>query len=118
MNKEQKQEREYALRMVKESFPTLTLEQATKLQDKLYVAGCKAKRNAVALCNGDYEQDHYEQEHDKIRANLDKHLKKLGVTLDYHLGGDPRGYCLKAWLPNGAYNTWGGAEEGFGWGIE
>ena len=30
------------------------------------------------------------------------------------VGGDPRGYCLKLVLPTGRYNTWGGAEEGWG----
>jgi hypothetical protein len=29
-------------------------------------------------------------------------------------GGDPRGYTVKVHLPNHAYNTWGGAESGYG----
>lgn len=29
--------------------------------------------------------------------------------------GDPRGYTVRVFLPSGAYNTWGGAESG--WGI-
>ena len=28
--------------------------------------------------------------------------------------GDPRGYVLKIMLPSGRYNTWGGAESGYG----
>lgn len=31
-----------------------------------------------------------------------------------HTGGDPRGFALKLDLPTGRYNTWGGAEEGWG----
>jgi len=30
-------------------------------------------------------------------------------------GGDPRGHTVKLLLPNGKYNTWGGAE--CGWGV-
>lgn len=30
------------------------------------------------------------------------------------LGGDPRGYTVKVLLRNGKYNTWGGAEDGWG----
>ena len=29
-------------------------------------------------------------------------------------GGDPRGYCTKLRLKSGRYNTWGGAEDGWG----
>jgi len=29
-------------------------------------------------------------------------------------GGDPRGYTVKVILRNGKYNTWGGAEDGWG----
>lgn len=29
-------------------------------------------------------------------------------------GGDPRGYTVKLVMPHGAYNTWGGEEEGYG----
>jgi len=28
--------------------------------------------------------------------------------------GDPRGYCVRLILPDGRYNTWGGAEDGWG----
>ena len=30
------------------------------------------------------------------------------------VGGDPRGYCCKLLLPSKRYNTWGGAESGYG----
>lgn len=36
----------------------------------------------------------------------------LGIVPDF--GGDPRGYTVKVKLPNGAHNTWGGAEDGWG----
>lgn len=40
--------------------------------------------------------------------------ESLGVTLE--LGGDPRGYTVKLMTPkSGRYNTWGGAE--CGWGV-
>lgn len=29
-------------------------------------------------------------------------------------GGEPRGYIVKILFPDGKYNTWGGAEEGYG----
>ena len=36
---------------------------------------------------------------------------QIGVTFN----GDPRGYAVKLHFASGAYNTWGGKEEG--WGI-
>jgi hypothetical protein len=37
-----------------------------------------------------------------------------GIETQFKVGGDPRGYCLKITLPDGNYNTWGGAEDGWG----
>lgn len=49
--------------------------------------------------------------------NLEKRVRAichaLGITVIFN--GDPRGYAVKLHFASGAYNTWGGKEEG--WGI-
>lgn len=37
---------------------------------------------------------------------------QLGCPVRF--GGDPRGFVVNLALPSGAYNSWGGAEEGWG----
>lgn len=37
---------------------------------------------------------------------------RIGCKVKF--GGDPRGYTVKVFLPSGRYNTWGGAEDGWG----
>ena len=69
-------------------------------------------RYAEAACNyGLTEQQ------EKRVASLEKRVAKLcqdmGLTVKFN--GDPRGYAVKVQLPSGRYNTWGGAEDG--WGI-
>jgi hypothetical protein len=53
----------------------------------------------------------------KKEARIEAQARVLVEALGWKLrvGGDPRGYTLKVLLPSGRYNTWGGAEEG--WGI-
>jgi hypothetical protein len=48
----------------------------------------------------------------QVEARMKVLCDAFGVELI--LGGDPRGYTVKIKLPNGASNTWGGAEDGFG----
>lgn len=44
------------------------------------------------------------------REVIAKRYDGLGVMVN----GDPRGYALKLRCRDGEYNTWGGAEHGFG----
>lgn len=49
---------------------------------------------------------------DRRERRISALLAPFGVRAK--IGGDPRGYCVKLHLPSGAYNTWGGADDGFG----
>jgi hypothetical protein len=71
-----------------------------------------AKRHgklAERECNvGDVSDKTWERLEAKIRAICEE------IGCGVKLGGDPRGYTVKVIVPSGRYNTWGGAEEGWG----
>lgn len=84
---------------------------------------------AEAECNGPGDWVHripypqageiieaFEKRIEKRQEQIEKRIKaiceKIGCRVE--TGGDPRGYTIKVFLPNGAYNTWGGAESGWG----
>jgi hypothetical protein len=48
--------------------------------------------------------------------NIRHRIKKLAKERDFGVKfkDDPRGYTVRLLLPSGAYNTWGGKEEGYG----
>lgn len=75
-----------------------------------------AESNALALCNGDRQQDAYDRKKESIerRANA----IAAGYWLRAKCGGDPRGYCLRLYSTNAKRplrgNTWGGDQEGYG----
>ncbi|MDO8705371.1 MAG: hypothetical protein Q7J84_10540 [Sulfuricaulis sp.] len=94
-------------------------------------------RLAVEQCNGfgDYEQalvrafnttyrdprvkQHIADAEARLFKNQERAEKRIreicaGIGAEVHLGGDPRGYTVKVKLPSGAYNTWGGSQEGYG----
>jgi hypothetical protein len=48
----------------------------------------------------------------RIEARITDLLAPYGIIP--HFSGDPRGFCVKLTLPDGAWNTWGGQECGFG----
>ena len=57
-----------------------------------------------------------EQDEERVEALVREHCKALGIRATFN--GDPRGYPVKVhftYHPHGVYNTWGGAEDG--WGI-
>lgn len=45
-------------------------------------------------------------------ARITSVCERIGCKVKF--GGDPRGYTVKIFLPSGRYNTWGGAEDGWG----
>lgn len=55
---------------------------------------------------------------ERRQAQLERRMRELvselgdGFSVDF--SGDPRGYTVKVTLPTKAYNTWGGAESGWG----
>lgn len=105
-------------------------------RDQVYDAGKLLLRHALshgniqeAICNGpgDYvnripypEAGKIYEEHqtrcEKREQQLERRMKeiadKLGIEIRF--GGDPRGYTVRLMLPDGRYNTWGGAEYGYG----
>lgn len=97
--------------------------------------GATQSRIAVALCNGEMEQDEYDKKTERLRAQAEPILRQFHIRAIW--GGDPRGYSLKLILPNvcpqcnyvgpcttcpkcvratqpSRYNTWGGKEDGWG----
>ncbi len=69
-------------------------------------------RYAVEECNRELSASEVSL-HNASCERLARYANRLGVTLT--LGGDPRGYTVKLMTPkSGKYNTWGGAEDGWG----
>ena len=54
---------------------------------------------------------------EKRVENLEKRIRAMCDTwrIGVKFNGDPRGYAVRLMFPDQSYNTWGGAEEG--WGI-
>ena len=110
MTKEQALARAEAIKAVARNWPEV--KDPARLQDDLHVLGIACQRNAEKLCNITDHKD----ERDRLRAKLERIGKKHGVKLEATVTGDPRGYVLKVKMPLGDYNTWGGAEDGWGFG--
>ncbi len=111
MNKAQAAARTKAVAIFQRNFPDV--KDPARLQDDLYVLGIQCQRNAERICN----EDRYEDQRDALHKKLEKIKAKHGVEFDAEIGGDPRGFCLKVKLPLGDYNSWGGAEDGYGFGA-
>jgi len=67
-------------------------------------------RLAVALCNGDVDQEEYDRKQERIRQRLTPLLDVLGIGVAF--GGDPRGYTVKLQFDSKVSNTWG--NDGYG----
>lgn len=75
----------------------------------------RAARIATDLCNGVIEQDKADALFSAVSVKAVELLTASDVAwMSVKTGGDPRGYCLKVKFHGGQYNTWGGAEEGWG----
>jgi hypothetical protein len=107
MNKAQKAAQAANVAALAHNFPGCD---AVKLQNDLFKLAIKCEANAICLCN---TPDHIDQR-DMLRHQLRVIAQKHGIELRADVSGDPRGYCLKLHLPDGAYNTMGGAESGYG----
>ncbi len=86
-------------------------------------------RIQVAICNGpgDYvnrvpypRAGEIYAEHEVLCARreerVEKQIKRLAEECNVKVdcGGDPRGFTVKLFLPDGSYNSWGGKESGYG----
>lgn len=63
-------------------------------------------------CNG--LENTLAKRHEEADLDFLRDLVKQGKLPNLHINRDPRGYPVKLELPSGRYNTWGGAEGGFG----
>ena len=110
MNSKQRKEWERAVE-VAGHMPGNRFDLAPRVAELLSMARRLDRYNEVE-CN--YGVSEAQQ---KRIANLEKRVTALcgELGISCHFNGDPRGYAVKLHLPDGAYNTWGGKEEG--WGI-
>ena len=62
------------------------------------------------------ERETWEEQREWKELACEKRIREIcaGFNLPVHFGGDPRGFTVKLKLSRGAYNTWGGSEEGYG----
>ena len=111
MNKAQKEARTATETALARNYPDANI---SKLHLDLYKLALACERNATELCNTANHVD----TRDKLRARIKTIAAKHGVNLIADVTGDPRGYCLKLYLPDESYNTWGGKESGFGIGSD
>lgn len=87
-------------------------------QRLMRAAGTHQRLMTEACNNGLYDADENGESprvmriRKKINALLLHSSKDIKVTPKF--SGDPRGYTVKLLFPTGQYNTWGGAEEGYG----
>jgi hypothetical protein len=93
------------------------------------------RRLAEAQCNGDYPCDNGQRETKACSAcsmgyapetlardgacrecRTARRAQKLAESCGFRVNtsGDPRGYVLRVMFPNYAYNTWSGADQGYG----
>ena len=107
MNKTQTEAREGNIRELQLAYPTL--KDPAKLQDGLYSLALRVAHNASMICSSEIWVDQRPQ----LRAKVAKLAARHGVSLDFELNGDPRGFSLKLRLPTGRSNSFGGEV----WGI-
>ena len=82
----------------------------------------KYERLQIEQCNGDEPdagsaewQARLAAQDDKLEARILAHVAAAfpaGYRVTF--GGDPRGFTVKVHTPDGRYNSFGGAEDGYG----
>lgn len=95
------------------------LECSSERADRDRVPCPGVKRDADCICDWDRDLDRgqhrdvkrIERQAQRIEARLIAGLAKY-PGFAFVFGGDPRGGVVRLKVPSGAYNTWGGAEDG------
>jgi hypothetical protein len=108
VNKAQEKAREENIRELQPAYPGL--KDAAKLQDRLYSLALQAGRNAAMLCS---DSATWVDQRPQLRAKVAALAARHGISLDFELSGDPRGFALKLRLPTGRSNSFAGEV----WGI-
>jgi hypothetical protein len=119
MTKEDRQEyAAFIALLARKADQGISARSVARAADDLCRLSRRHARLAEKTCNvamGDAEQDAHQRAEDKTEERMNTALSCLnieGAALKF--GGDPRGFTVKLLLPSGEYNTWGGAEEGYG----
>ena len=93
------------------------LSMSEKIEKARYLMRCAATLKTIAerLCNEEMS-DRETARVDAKEANTEARAQAVAESLGFKaiFSGDPRGYVFKVILPSAAYNTWGGAESGWG----
>lgn len=101
-------DRELFCFLVGQQIPSATFSEV----EKMLQLARGMQRLATEECNRQLtEREQARQE--RLKLAVHAMAKSWGIVA--HVGDDPRGYCIKLMLPSGTYNTWGGAE--CGWGV-
>ena len=92
--------------------PHLGQYRVAKLAEGLMSLGRSAHRLAEDMCNRDVPNAGDKQ--DRLYAKAIAMLNEFGARIiKPNFQYDPRGCCLKLLLPSGAYNGFGGREDGW-----
>lgn len=93
---------------------------------ELFILANAHMTRSVEQCNGPtdreraargFDWDEWEETRAASERETERRILAIAETIGARvkLGGDPRGFTVKLMMPKtGAYNSWGGAEEGFG----
>lgn len=123
-------ERQEFISRFREEFPSHTREECLQAALLLLRHSRTHGRLAEESCNGHPAQGSPSMEiarlnklQDAWDARIEKKEKQIEArmaeickpfNLPITFGGDPRGYTVKVKFPSGRFNTWGGAEDGWG----
>lgn len=101
----------FVQKMVEEFTPIVGMSESFQCAYKLMKLAKMKERYNLLHCNVGLTPQQ-EANVEKVCIKVNDIATKLHTTI--HIGGDPRGYALKILLPSKEYNTWGGAEDGYG----
>jgi len=120
MTRQDEQDRQEFITKIYSEIPVDAVTGGTTrtLADELMRLARRHGKLAERLCN----DPSYGPREERADANLERRMIELIRKPDLahaiagiKFSGDPRGYTVKVFLRSGDYNTWGGAE--YGWGV-
>lgn len=113
MDKQRRQDREHFV-----AFAVKHLHASSAEIDRIFRLARRANRYNTAACNRELsprEAKLAEKTDAEFEALVAEIAKREGLAVGVKCKGDPRGYPFKIRVePDRPYNTWGGAEDGWG----